>query len=168
MKGATEVPTTITVIIIQYTLIKRMKCELAFPISPTYSLNVEYSSLGFPPWKHTELLVFLVQLQQECWRSRGRGICHHCRLNERVWEPSGADQTLPILFAQSIRCVLAMPGPPPSLLTACSRAGLAAVCTDLAVQPCHFDSSHKQAKHAPQTWNRIPSVFKEKQPWCVN
>lgn len=52
MKGATEVPTTITVIIIQYTLIKRMKCELAFPISPTYSLNVKYSSHGLPPWKH--------------------------------------------------------------------------------------------------------------------
>lgn len=53
MKGATEVPSTITVIIIQYTLIKRMKCELAFPISPTYCLNVKYSSHGLSPWKHT-------------------------------------------------------------------------------------------------------------------
>lgn len=53
MKGATEVPSTITVIIIQYTLIKRMKCELAFPISPTYSLNFKYSSHGLSPWKHT-------------------------------------------------------------------------------------------------------------------
>lgn len=53
MKGATEVPSTITVIIIQYTLIKRMKYELAFPISPTYSLNFKYSSHGPSQWKHT-------------------------------------------------------------------------------------------------------------------
>lgn len=149
MKGATEVPTTITVIIIQYTLIKRMKCELAFPISPTYSLNVEYSSHGFPPWKHTEVLVFLVLLQQE---GRRKGICHHCRLNERVWLPSGADQTLPILFAQSIKCVLAMPAPLASCLphVAAELALLRSVQTWLCSHVTLMATTSRP-NHAPQT-----------------
>lgn len=58
MKGAMEVPSTVTVIIIQHTLIRRMKWESAFPISPAYSLK--YSSCGLS----TELL-----LQQ--WRNGG-------------------------------------------------------------------------------------------------
>lgn len=74
MKGATEVPSTITVIIIQYTLIKRMKCELAFPISPTYCLNVKYSSHGLSPWKHTGAVgishLATTLLPQE-WRNGG-------------------------------------------------------------------------------------------------
>lgn len=74
MKGATEVPSTITVIIIQYTLIKRMKCELAFPISPTYCLNVKYSSHGLSPWKHTGAVgvshLATALLPQE-WRNGG-------------------------------------------------------------------------------------------------
>lgn len=97
MKGATEVPTTITVIIIQYTLIKRMKCELAFPISPTYSLNVKYSSHGLPPWKHRGTVGISRTATTVLLRERRSGES----FGESKWH--GATQLLPQKPAQALR-----------------------------------------------------------------
>lgn len=84
MKGAMEVPSTVTVLIMQYTLIGRMKWELAFPISPTYSLK--YSSRGLS----TELLVFLLWLQHCSYRSGGMEGC-----KEESWNILRTSQVSP-------------------------------------------------------------------------
>lgn len=84
MKGAMEVPSTVTVIIMQYTLIRRMKWELAFPISPTYSLK--YSSRGLS----TEVLVFLLWLQHCFYRS---GRMEGCK--EKSWNILRTSQVSP-------------------------------------------------------------------------
>lgn len=162
MKGATEVPSTITVIIIQYTLIKRMKCELAFPISPTYSLNFKYSSHGLSPWKHTGTVgvshMATPPLLQE-WRNGG------------IWREESKKHENNTDF--SYKSLLRLPGKSSELLSRSHSflvpslfpgTGMRSSATALRIR-CHWPpldpkrhfSESRGVSHTPEEWVQLSS-----------